>query len=115
MSAFTAVEGNEYQDLDGMSIGPPEVCYVTSDLAHALIGHDFSELTVTAKADDVVWITVRFPAVIEDVAILRKMAEDVLEARRREAGGREAGQREMRQDDYERLIAREREIAGMGH
>ena len=67
----------DYEDLDGMNIKSPEIVLVGGDLANRLLGRDFSEITVSAKPGDLVWITVKFPAVEGDIEILRDMVENV--------------------------------------
>jgi hypothetical protein len=50
-------------------------------LAYDLIGRDFSEISVSAKEDDLVWVTVRFAATVggdkNDILTLRAIAESV--------------------------------------
>ncbi len=71
------VVGKDYADLDGMHIAPPEIMAVGSEQAHALVGRDIAEVSVTAKDKDLVWVTVRFPAQDKDIATLRAMATNV--------------------------------------
>ena len=75
------VESEGYQDLDGLNIKPPEITLVGSELAHKLIGRNFSEITVSAEQNELVWINVRFAATRDDnrddIVTLRAMAEQV--------------------------------------
>ncbi len=58
-------------ELDELHIGQPEVRKVGSELSHKLIGRDFSEIQVSAKNNHLVYVTVRFPALVEDLDTLR--------------------------------------------
>jgi hypothetical protein len=72
-----------HQDLDGLNIKPPEVMFIGSELAKKLIGRDFSKVSVSAEVKNLVWVTVCFPAIkddvagVDDIATLRAMAEQV--------------------------------------
>lgn len=71
--------GKDYSDLDGFVVRSPEIRFLSTELAHKLIGRDFSGLLISAKEKSIVFVTVRFPAVVEDLPTLRAIV-DQLEA-----------------------------------
>lgn len=73
-------------DLDGLHIKPPEIMLVGSELAHKLIGRDFSEFWVSARDKELVYVTVRFPILVKDIEVLRAMQKNVLDAKEHQNG-----------------------------